>query len=132
VVDWPGAGSEQIGESLVTEKEAFMPRFLLQATFNQEAAKRLIEDGGTKRAFAVQELLIQHEARLENLYFSPQYDGPDAFAIVEVSVGGADALGAMALAGRTTGITLTARRIFTPEEMDKVAEKSKGIPVPGK
>jgi hypothetical protein len=132
VVDWPGAGSEQIGESLVTEKEAFMPRFLLQATFNQEAAKRLIEDGGTKRAVAVQELLRQHEARLENLYFSPQNDGPDAFAIVEVSVGGADALGAMALAGRTTGITLTARRIFTPEEMDKVAEKSKGIPVPGK
>ena len=109
-----------------------MPRFLLQATFNQEAAKRLIEDGGTKRAVAVQELLRHHEARLENLYFSPQNDGPDAFAIVEVSVGGADALGAMALAGRTTGITLTARRIFTPEEMDKVAEKSKGIPVPGK
>ena len=109
-----------------------MPRFLLQATFNQEAAKRLIEDGGTKRATAVQELLRQNEAHLENLYFSPQNDGPDAFAIVEVSVGGADALGAMALAGRTTGITLTARRIFTPEEMDKVAEKSKSIPVPGK
>lgn len=109
-----------------------MPRFLLQATFNPEAAKRLIEDGGTKRATAVQELLRQNEAHLENLYFSPQNDGPDAFAIVEVSVGGADALGAMALAGRTTGITLTARRIFTPEEMDKVAEKSKSIPVPGK
>jgi hypothetical protein len=38
----------------------------------------------------------------------------------------------LALAGRTVGITLTARRIFTPEEMDKVAEKSKSAPVPGK
>jgi hypothetical protein len=38
----------------------------------------------------------------------------------------------MALAGRTTGITVTARRIFTPEEMDKIAEKSKSLPVPGK
>jgi hypothetical protein len=109
-----------------------MPRFLIQATFSQEAAKRLIEEGGTKRAAAVQELLRQNEARLENLYFSPQNDGPDAFAIVELSVGGADTLGAMALAGRTTGITVTARRIFTPEEMDKIAEKSKSLPVPGK
>ena len=45
-----------------------MPRFLIQATFSQEAAKRLIEEGGTKRAAAVQELLRQNEARLENLY----------------------------------------------------------------
>ena len=109
-----------------------MPKFLIQATFNQEAAKRLIEDGGTKRAAAVQELLKQQEARLESLYFSPQNDGPDAFGIVEVPVGGADALGALALAGRTVGITLTARRIFTPEELDKVAAKSKSVPVPGK
>ena len=52
-----------------------MPKFLLQVTFNQEAAKRLIEDGGTKRAAAVQELLKQQEARLESLYFSPQNAG---------------------------------------------------------
>ena len=109
-----------------------MPRFLMQATFSQEAAKRLIEEGGTKRAAAVQELLRRQEARLESMYFSPQNDGPDAFAIIEVPTGGADALGAIALAGRAAGITLTARRIFTPEELDKVAEKSKGIPVPGK
>ena len=109
-----------------------MPKFLLQVTFNQEAAKRLIEDGGTKRAAAVQELLRQQEARLESLYFSPQNEGPDAFAIVEVPVGGGDTLGAIALAGRTGGITLTARRVFTPEELDKLAAKSKSIPVPGK
>ena len=66
------------------------------------------------------------------MYFSPQNDGPDAFAIVEMPVGGADALGVIALAGRTAGITLTARRIFTPEELDKVAAKSKSILVPGK
>jgi len=109
-----------------------MPKFLLQVTFSQEAAKRLIEDGGTKRAAAVQELLRQQEARLESLYFSPQNEGPDAFAIIEVPVGGGDALGTIALAARTGGITLTARRIFTPEELDKLAAKSKGIPVPGK
>lgn len=109
-----------------------MPKFLIQVTFNQEAAKRLIEEGGTKRATAVQELLKQHEARLESLHFSPQNEGPDAFAIIEVPVGGADALGAIALAGRTAGITLTARRIFTPEELDRLAVKSKNIPVPGK
>src|SRR5262245_9302392 len=109
-----------------------MPKFLMQATFNQEAAKRLIEDGGTKRAAAVQELLKQQEARLECLYFSPQNDGPDAFGIVEVPAGGADALGVIALAGRTAGITVTGRRIFTPEELDKLAAKSKGVPVPGK
>ena len=109
-----------------------MPKFLIQVNFNQEAAKRLIEEGGTKRAAAVRELLKQQEARLEGLYFSPQNEGPDAFAIIEVPVGGADALGVLALAGRTAGITLTARRIFTPEELDKLTEKSKGIPVPGK
>ena len=109
-----------------------MPKFLIQATFNQEAAKRLIEDGGTKRAAAVQALFKQQEARLESLYFSPQNDGPDAFAIVEVPAGGADALGVLALAGRTGGIKLTARRIYTPEELDKLAAKSKGVPVPGK
>lgn len=109
-----------------------MPKFLLQASFNQEAAKRLIEDGGTKRAAAVQELLRKQEARLESLYFSPQNDGPDAYAIVEVAAGGGDALGAIALAGRTGGITLTARRIFTPEELDTLAAKSKGVAVPGK
>src|ERR671910_1694473 len=101
-----------------------MPKFLIQATFNQEAAKRLIEDGGTKRAAAVQELLRQQEARLESLYFSPQNEGPDVFAIVEVPVGRADVFGVIALAGRTAGITLTARRIFTPEELDELAAKS--------
>src|SRR5207245_7526227 len=106
-----------------------MPRFLVQATVNQEATKRLIEESGTKRAAAVQELLKQQEARLESLYFSPQNEGSDAFAIIEVLVGGADALGVIVLAGRTTGITLTARRIFTPEELDKLAAKSKSIPV---
>jgi len=110
-----------------------MPKFLIQATFNQEAAKRLIEDGGTKRAAAVQELLRQQGARLESLHFSPQNEGPDAFGIVEVPAGaGGAALAVIALAGRTVGITLTARRIYTPEELDKVAEKSKGVPVPGK
>ena len=109
-----------------------MPKFLIQVNFNSETAKRLIEDGGTKRTAAVQELLKRQEARLENLYFSPQNDGPDVFGIVEVPAGGGDIFGAIALAGRTAGITLTARRIFTPEELDKVAEKSKGIPVPGK
>ncbi len=109
-----------------------MPKFIIQATFNQEAAKRLIEDGGTKRAAAVQELLRQQGARLESLHFCPQNEGPDAFGIVDVPAGGADAFGVIALAGRTGGITLTARRVYTPEEFDKVAEKSKGVPVPGK
>ena len=40
-----------------------MPKFLMQATFNQEAAKRLVEEGGTKRAAAVRELLKQQEVR---------------------------------------------------------------------
>jgi uncharacterized protein with GYD domain len=44
-----------------------MPKFLIQVNFNSEAAKRLIEDGGTKRAAAVNELLRQQEARLESL-----------------------------------------------------------------
>jgi uncharacterized protein with GYD domain len=127
-----GEGESERDRQTKKRKEVFMPKFLIQVNFNQEAAKRLIEDGGTKRAAAVRELLKQQEARLEGLYFSPQNEGPDAFAIIEVPVGGADALGALALAGRTTGITLTARRIFTPEELDKLAEKSKGIPVPGK
>src|SRR5437899_10914933 len=109
-----------------------MPSIKVKSTIIQESKKQLIEDGGTKRAAAVQELLKQQEARLESLYFSPQNEGPDAFAIIEVPVGGADALGVIALAGRTTGITLTARRIFTPEELDKLAAKSKSIPVPGK
>ena len=109
-----------------------MPKFLVQATLNQEAAKRLIEEGGTKRAAAVRELWRQQGAQLESMYFSPQNDGPDVFSIVEVPVGGADALAAVALAVRTAGFTMTARRIFTPEELDKVAAKSKGVPVPGK
>jgi hypothetical protein len=104
-----------------------MPKFLIQVAFNQEAAKRLIEDGGTKRAAAVRELLKQQDVRMESLHFSPQNDGPDVFTIVEVPVGGADVLGALSLAGRTEGITLTARRIFTPEELDKLTEKSKGL-----
>lgn len=109
-----------------------MLRFLMQATFNQEAAKRLVEDGGTKRAAAVQALLKQQEARLEHMYFSPQNDGPDVFTVVEVPEGKADVLGVVALAGRTAGITLTARRIYTPEELDKLAGKSKSLPIPGK
>lgn len=109
-----------------------MPKFLIQATFNQGAAKQLIEDGGTKRAAAVRELVGQQGGRLESLHFSPANEGPDAFGIVEVPAGGADAFAVIALAGRTAGITLSARRIYTPEELDKVAEKSKSVPVPGK
>jgi uncharacterized protein with GYD domain len=127
-----GEGESERDRQAKKKESFFMPKFLIQVNFNQEAAKRLIEEGDTKRAAAVRELLKQQEARLEGLYFSPQNEGPDAFAIIEVPVGGADALGVLALAGRTAGITLTARRIFTPEELDKLTEKSKGIPVPGK
>jgi hypothetical protein len=109
-----------------------MPKFLMQATFSQDAAKRLVKDGGTKRAGAVQALLKQQEARLEKMYFRPQNDGPDVFAIVEMPAGGADALGVIALAGKTAGINLTARRIYTPEELDKLTPRAKAVPIPGK
>jgi uncharacterized protein with GYD domain len=80
------AEKESRREQAKKRKGVFMPKFLIQVNFNQEAAKRLIEDGGTKRAAAVRELLKQQEARLEGLYFSPQNEGPDAFAIIEVPV----------------------------------------------
>jgi hypothetical protein len=111
------------------ESDIFIPKFNTSYFQSKVASDCQM---AVPRAAAVQELLRQQEARLESLYFSPQNDGPDAFGIVEMPVGGADALGVIALAGRTGGITLTARRIFTPEELDKLAAKSKSIPVPGK
>jgi uncharacterized protein with GYD domain len=105
-----------------------MAKFLMQGSFTEHGVKGLAKDGGSKRRQAVEQFFASAGGKLEALYFA--FGDTDVFAIVDFP-DNASAV-AISLAGNAAGqITVKATVLITPEEMDRAAEKSRGLRPPG-
>ena len=105
-----------------------MPKFLIQACYNPQGAKGVIETGGTRRRTVVEGTIKELGGTLEAFYFA--FGETDAFAIVDVpdnASAAAVALVVNAAGGAHTKTTV----LLTPEEVDQASAKSVSYTPPG-
>ena len=106
-----------------------MPKFLIQACYNSQGAKGVIETGGTRRRTVIEGTIKELGGTLEAFYFA--FGETDAFAIVDVPdnvSAAAAALAVNAAGGAQTKTTV----LLTPAEVDQAASKSVAYTPPGK
>ena len=105
-----------------------MPKYLLQASYTAEGAKGILNEGGSKRRAAVEELLKSVGGKVEAFYFS--FGDSDAVAIVDGPDNGTAA--AQSLAIKASGaVTLKTTVLLTPEEIDQATKKTVSYRPPG-
>jgi uncharacterized protein with GYD domain len=109
-------------------EEAFMPKYLVQASYRPDGAKGLLKDGGAKRRAAVDTALKSVGGSLEAFYFAfgsddvvVVFDAPDHASAVAFSL-------AVNAAGGSQARTSV---LLTPEEMDEATGKSIDYSPPG-
>jgi len=105
-----------------------MPKYLWQVTYSQEAAKGLLEEGGSARREEVARLLQDQGGSLEAYYFA--FGDVDVYVIATMP----DDATAAALS-LTIGAAGAARirtvRLLDPEDVDEASKKTIGYRAPG-
>jgi uncharacterized protein with GYD domain len=105
-----------------------MPKFLMQASLTLDGVRAITQQGATKRAATIGEVARAAGGRVEAVYFTPGRN--EIFVIAELPQ---ESIPALVWAVNGTGqVTVTPRRLLSPQEMDETIEKSKNLPVPGK
>ena len=105
-----------------------MPKFLIQACYNAEGAKGVMEAGGSRRRTVVEGTIKELGGTLEAFYFA--FGETDAFAIIDVPDNASAAAAALAVnagGGAQTRTTV----LLTPEEVDQASSKSVSYTPPG-
>ena len=105
-----------------------MPKYLVQASYTPEAAKAILDKGGSSRPEAVRPMVEALGGTLESFYFA--FGDTDAYVLLDmpdnVSVA---AVGMTVNAGGAVSIKTTV--LLTPEEVDQATQKSVDYTPPG-
>ena len=105
-----------------------MPKYLIQASYVGEGVKGLLKDGGTKRRAAAEAAAKSLGGSLEAFYFA--FGDSDVFVVVDLPDN--VAMSAMALTvGATAMVRSKTTVLLTPEEVDKVVQKTASYRAPG-
>ena len=105
-----------------------MPKYLIQASYVGEGVKGLLKDGGTKRRAAAEAAAKSLGGTLESFYFA--FGDTDAFVVVDLPDN--VAMSALALTvGATGAVRCKTTVLLTPEEVDKVVQKTATYRAPG-
>jgi uncharacterized protein with GYD domain len=105
-----------------------MPTYLWRASYTTEGTKGLLNDGGTKRRTAVQQMVEKAGGKLHAFYYA--FGDADLYGIAEFP----DSVTATAvsMAVNVSGaVTLKSTLLITPEELDAATRKSIGYRAPG-
>ena len=105
-----------------------MPKYLIQASYTSEGAKRLLSEGGSARRSAIASLMESVGGKLEAFYFA--FGEDDVVAIVEAP-SNADASAAALAVSAGGGARARTTVLLTPEEIDEAAKKSVSYRPPG-
>jgi uncharacterized protein with GYD domain len=106
-----------------------MPKYLVRASYTPAGAKGILEQGGSARRKAVEELLAALGGRLEAFYFA--FGGDDAFIIIELPDNVTAAAVGLTVAA-SGSIESTTTVLLTPEEVDEAAKKPVAFRPPGR
>ena len=105
-----------------------MPRYLFEASYNQEGVKGIQSAGGSARRDAVTALAESVGGSLESFYFA--FGDRDAYVIVDLPDN--EAATAVALSVNASGaVTVKTAVLLTPEEVDDAAKRSVDYRPPG-
>jgi uncharacterized protein with GYD domain len=105
-----------------------MPKFLMQGSLTLDGVRVITQQSATKRAATIGEVAKAAGGKVEAVYFTPGRN--EIFVIVELPQ---ESLASLVWAVNGSGqVTVTPRRLLSPQEMDETIEKSKNLPVPGK
>ena len=105
-----------------------MPKYLFEVSYQPAAAKSLLEEGGTKRKNAAEEVIRSAGGKLEAFYFS--FGAIDGFLIADFP----DNISASAVAlnvNASGAVKLTTHVLVTPEEVDQIGKKKVQYRPPG-
>ncbi len=105
-----------------------MPRYLWRGSYTTEGLKGLLEEGGTARKAAVEQLVEALNGKLEAFYYA--FGEDDLYIVFEAPDNISAAAGALlsAASGAVRGATIV---LLTPEEVDEAARKSPTYRPPG-
>lgn len=106
-----------------------MPKYLFQANYVGDGVKGLLNEGGTSRYAAINEMVKSIGGTLETFYYA--FGETDAFVIVELPDN--VTAGALALTVNASGAAnVKTTVLMTPEDIDQARKKSPSYRPPGK
>jgi uncharacterized protein with GYD domain len=112
-----------------TNKEIEMPKYLVHANYTGEGMKGLIQEGGTRRGDAVEELFESLGGLVESYYFA--LGETDVFVIADLPDNAtATAIALTVAAGGGAVVKTTV--LLTPEEVDQAVKMKAKYRAPGK
>ena len=105
-----------------------MPKYLWQASFNSDAVKGVVKEGGTSRREAIAHMVEAAGGTLEAFYFA--FGDRDALIIVDAPDHATIAAASIAV-NASGGVHAKTVVLLTPEEMDAAAKKGVKYTPPG-
>jgi uncharacterized protein with GYD domain len=105
-----------------------MPKYLVTASYTQEGTKGLLNDGGTKRRAAAEQMMSQIGGKVEAFYYA--FGDADAVLIIDAPDNASAA--ALSMAVNASGaVSLKTIPLLTAEELDQAAKKKISYRAPG-
>jgi uncharacterized protein with GYD domain len=105
-----------------------MPKYMFTGSFTPQGGKGVLAEGGSSRVKAVEALMASVGGKLDAYYFS--FGADDYVVIADLPSNEAAAAGAMAV-GVTGAVNNRTVVLLTPEEIDRVAQRSPNYRAPG-
>jgi uncharacterized protein with GYD domain len=105
-----------------------VPKYLWQVSYSQQAAKGLLEEGGSSRRETVAGLLRDQGGSLEAFYFA--FGDTDVYVIATLPDDPTAAALSLTIGAAGTG-TVRTTRLLDPEDVDEATTKTIGYRAPG-
>jgi len=105
-----------------------MPRYLIRGNYVGDGLRGLLQEGGTRRRDAVEQLVGSVGGKIESLYYA--FGDTDIYVIVDMPDNAAMASAALTAAATGT-VAVETVVLMTPEELDEAVKKSPNFRPPG-
>lgn len=105
-----------------------MAKYLISGSYIGEGIKGLLQDGGTKRKEAVEQLIGGLGGTVESMHFA--FGSDDFFIIVDAPDNAKVAAGVL-MASSTGAVSAKVTVLLTPEELDEVSNTRVDYRAPG-
>lgn len=105
-----------------------MAKYLFRSTYTTEGVRGLLEEGGSGRVAATEQLIARLGGRLESFYFA--FGGADTYIVAELPDNVTAA--AVRLAATASGAVGTETVVLlTPDEIDRATQQKVSFRPPG-
>ena len=98
-----------------------MPKYMFQGSYTAEGVAGLLNEGGSVRREAVEQLASSAGGTLDTMYYA--FGSDDVFVIVDLPDDESAAAVALTV-GSTGAVNIRTTVLLTPEQMDTAAQKS--------